>query len=116
MDKISLLEFDSDRTALIEPSNLKGCNLPEHCIIVFYNSVIQHLKQDHVLEKIYEINSVLHSIEVFKLKQGDHFLCVVCPPGCGAPLAGSLLEILTALGCRKFVACGGAGVLKSELN
>ncbi len=116
MDKIPLLEFDSDQTALIDPSNLKGCNLPEHCIIVFYNSVIQHLKQDHVLEKIYEINSVLHPVEVFKLKQGDYFLCVVCPPGCGAPLAGSLLEILTALGCRKFVACGGAGVLKSELN
>jgi uridine phosphorylase len=116
MDKIPLLEFDNDRTALIEPSTLKSCNLPEHCIIIFYNSVIQRLKQDQLLEKIHEIKSVLQTIEVFKLKQGNRFLAVVCPTGCGAPLAGSLLEELIALGCRKFVACGGAGVLKSELN
>lgn len=32
-------------------------------------------------------------------------------PGMGAPLAVSMLEESIALGCRKFIACGGCGVL-----
>ena len=37
-------------------------------------------------------------------------------PGIGAPIASAILEELIALGCRKFVACGSGGVLKSELK
>ncbi len=36
-------------------------------------------------------------------------------PGIGAPLAAGLLEEVIALGCRNFIACGGAGVLNREL-
>jgi uridine phosphorylase len=36
-------------------------------------------------------------------------------PGIGGPLAGATLEELIAMGCRKFVACGGAGALRPEL-
>ena len=36
-------------------------------------------------------------------------------PGVGAPLAVGLLEEVIALGCRKFMACGGCGVLEKEL-
>jgi uridine phosphorylase len=34
----------------------------------------------------------------------------------GAPLAAAFLEELIALGCRKFIACGGAGVLNREIT
>ena len=33
----------------------------------------------------------------------------------GAPLAVGILEELIALGCRKFIACGGAGVLNQAI-
>jgi uridine phosphorylase len=36
-------------------------------------------------------------------------------PGVGAPLAAGLLDEVIALGCRKFIACGGAGVLDREI-
>ena len=36
-------------------------------------------------------------------------------PGVGAPLAVGLLEEVIALGSRKFIACGGAGVLESSI-
>ena len=36
-------------------------------------------------------------------------------PGVGAPLAAGMLEEIIALGCRDFIACGGAGVLRSEI-
>jgi len=115
MGKIPIIEFDNDRKTIIEPSSIKGLELPEYCVILFYDSVIKKLKQDGMLEKVYEIVSVLAPSEIYKLKQGNRFLTVTCPTGCGAPLAGGLLEELIALRCRKFVVCGSAGVLKSEL-
>ena len=39
----------------------------------------------------------------------------VLHPGIGAPMAAASLEQAIALGCRKFVACGGAGVLDKEI-
>jgi uridine phosphorylase len=41
---------------------------------------------------------------------------VVANPGIGAPFAAAVFEVLIALGCRKFVACGSAGVLKQDLE
>ena len=36
-------------------------------------------------------------------------------PGVGAPLAAGFLEEAIALGCRKIIACGGAGVLDRSI-
>jgi uridine phosphorylase len=36
-------------------------------------------------------------------------------PGIGAPLAAALLEEVIGFGCRKFIACGGCGVLQPDL-
>ena len=35
--------------------------------------------------------------------------------GVGAPLGGGLLEEVIAVGCRKFIACGGCGVLEKDI-
>ena len=39
----------------------------------------------------------------------------VTHPGLGGPLAAGLLEEAIALGCRKFIVCGGAGVLRKDV-
>jgi uridine phosphorylase len=36
-------------------------------------------------------------------------------PGVGAPLAAAMLDEVIADGCRKFIACGGAGVLVPDV-
>jgi uridine phosphorylase len=36
-------------------------------------------------------------------------------PGVGAPIAAGLLEESIAFGCRKFIACGGCGVLQKDI-
>jgi uridine phosphorylase len=36
-------------------------------------------------------------------------------PGVGAPIAAGLLEEAIAFGCRKFIACGGCGVLEKDM-
>jgi uridine phosphorylase len=83
-----------------------------------YGSVIDGLKRGGRLEKMHEIATgagPLFNIEVFKTEFEGGYVAVVFP-GIGAPFAAAMLEELIALGCRKFVACGGGGVLKSELK
>lgn len=119
MKQIPLAEFDPDRKALIEPNMILAAkvniNPPEHCVMPIYGSLIEKLKQDGRLEKIHELYNPIIPIDVFKMEYNRKFVTVT-NPGIGAPSAAAHLEELIALGCRKFVACGSAGVLKSELN
>ena len=46
---------------------------------------------------------------------GDDERVALFHPGVGAPLAAGLLEEVIASGCKKFIACGGAGVLDREI-
>ena len=47
---------------------------------------------------------------IYELQFGDRPIAVV-HPRVGAPMGAAVLEKLIAIGCRKFIACGGAGVL-----
>jgi uridine phosphorylase len=119
MEGVPLLEFDHDRTALIEPSTYyQNISPPEGCVMPFYASVITRLRDEGVLQKIYELESAsvfLSPIDVYKLKSGNDYVSVVFP-GLGAPLSAGLFEELISLGCKKFIACGSCGVLKPELT
>jgi uridine phosphorylase len=50
----------------------------------------------------------------YEFEQGGKRLAFL-HPGVGAPVAAGMLEGAIALGCRKFIACGGAGVLNREI-
>ncbi len=113
---LPLVEFDSDKSALLEPIAHKNIHLPENGVIVFYSSVIEDLIQAQRLTQVQELGSVLTPIKIYQIECSNQSVAVVCPPGCGGPLAGALLEELAAHGCRKVVACGSAGCLKPELS
>ncbi len=116
MQDIPLLEFDSEREAIIEPAALfKRIDLPEHCVMPIYGTLIEKLKADGRLQKVIALYTSFVPIEVHKLEFEGGYVTVVFP-GVGAPFAAAIMEELIALGCRKFVACGSAGVLKSELQ
>jgi uridine phosphorylase len=116
MQDIPLLEFDSEREAIIEPDLVhQNIDPPEHCVMPIYGSLIERLKAEGRLEKISELYTSLTPIEVSKLEFEGSYVTVAFP-GMGAPFVAAIMEELIALGCRKFVACGSAGVLKSELQ
>lgn len=54
MQDIPLSEFDYDKRALIEPAIHRRSELalPEHCILTFYNSVIQNLSSSGAIIKL----------------------------------------------------------------
>ncbi len=110
-----ILEFDPTREALIEPSKVvRPRDVPEHCVICFFKEVIEKVVEEHnakiLLESKWEDGKhVVYEIE-FKGKPLAFF-----HPGIGSALSSSLLEENIARGCKKFIACGGSGVLVKEL-
>jgi uridine phosphorylase len=106
-----ILEFDATTQAIIEPDQLiPPADVPEHCVIGFFREVIDGLAEQGALKTIYE-ESWEDAIHRFHELAWNGRRLAVFHPGVGGPLAAGMLETAIALGCTKFIACGGAGVL-----
>jgi uridine phosphorylase len=106
-----ILEFDPAPQALIEPGRLiKAIDIPECCVVCFFQDVIDALQRDGRLKPIHQLNSEVGNHPVYEMSLDQKRLALF-HPGVGAPLSAGLLEEVIALGSRRFVACGGAGVL-----
>ena len=110
-----ILEFDPERKAYIEPSEIiKPLDVPEHCVICFFSEVIEKIareKNARILKRnawedgphpLYEIDYAQRRLAFFH-------------PGIGGPLSAALLEEVIGFGCRKFITVGGCGVLATDL-
>jgi uridine phosphorylase len=110
-----ILEYDSTREAFIKPSKvIQPRDVPEHCVISFFREVIDKVATGHkarvIIENRWEDGPhLLYEIEY----KGQHL--AFFHPGVGASLSANLLEEVIAFGCRKFIACGGCGVLAKEI-
>jgi uridine phosphorylase len=104
-----ILEYDPARTAVIEPHRVhKPQQIPEHCVLCFFQDVIDDICKSATV--VYTSRSEEGAQPVYELQFGEHRIAVV-HPRVGAPMGAAVLEKLIAIGCRKFIACGGAGVL-----
>lgn len=110
-----ILEYDHSPDAMIEPSRVfASIDIPEHCVLCFFQDVISSLREQGLLRVVYTLGSEIGSHPVYVLEVEGQPL-VLMHPGVGAPLAGGFTDELIALGCRNFIACGGAGVLDRNL-
>lgn len=110
-----ILEFDPDRKAMIEPARIvKRRDVPEHCVICFFAEVIDHIVREHNAVEIADHKAEDGSHKVYEMEYKGKRLAFF-HPGVGAPLSAALLEEAIAMGCGKFIACGGAGVLEREI-
>jgi uridine phosphorylase len=111
-----ILEYDDDRSAIIEPTAIvQPIDIAEHCVLCFFHDVIAALDEAGRLKKIGEHYSEIGYHPVYEAEfDGKRF--ALMQPGVGAPLSGYLLDELIVLGCKKFIACGGAGVLDPEIT
>jgi nucleoside phosphorylase len=111
-----ILEFDPTREALIEPSRVveRFDGVPEGCVLCFFPEVFDNLRDTGRLSLIQTMGSELGDRPVWKMEI-DGQSVAVAHPGIGGPMAAAMLEETIALGCRKFIACGGAGVLQSDI-
>ena len=110
-----ILEFDATLEAVIEPKRvIQARDVPEHAVACFFQDVLSRLEQEHGAKVIKHLRSEIGRHPVYELDVSGRRLAVF-HPGVGAPLAAAFLEEMIALGCRRFIACGGAGVLRSDI-
>ncbi len=114
MDQLyPILEYDDTRQALIEPANLiPNIDAPASCVLCFFQEVIDSVCADGTI--IRNLVSEMGPRPVYEIAVDGRRLAVA-HPGVGAPLAASVLDEMIALGSRKFIACGGAGVIVPDV-
>ncbi len=111
-----ILEFDPTPEAIIEPANCyMPIDIPEHCVFCFFNEAIKRFGQLHPMKVIREPRSGIGIHPIYEVDwQGQRIALI--NPRIGASIAVVDLEESIALGCRKFIACGSAGVLDGQLT
>lgn len=110
-----ILEFDSAPEAFIEPSKIiRARDLPEHCVICFFREVIDKVIAGHNAKVMVENRWEDGPHHIYEISYQNRRLAFF-HPGVGAPIAAGLLEETIAFGCRKFIACGGCGVLEKDM-
>ncbi|MGE5683397.1 MAG: nucleoside phosphorylase [Bacillota bacterium] len=111
-----ILEYDPSRTAIIEPSILlKPIDISEYCVITFFREVIEKVVSGNNVRKVFVLKSEASESPVYEIDFDGKRVAFI-HSGVGAPSAAALLEELIALGCRKFIACGSAGVLDRDIQ
>ena len=111
-----ILEHDYASEGKIEPSRIiKPRDVPEYCVITFFSDVI-----DEVVEQKQAKIAVANRWEdgphpIYEIEHNGQRLAFF-HPGVGAPIATGLFEEAIAFGCKKFIVCGGCGVLDKELT
>jgi uridine phosphorylase len=114
-DRVPILEFDPAPEAIIEPGRvIRPRDVPEHCVICFFQEAIAKVCAERQAATIFALQWEDGPHPLYETAVDGQRLAFF-HPGVGAPMAAGLLEEVMALGCRKFIACGGAGVLQREI-
>ena len=110
-----ILEFDPARKAIIEPSEvIKPIDISEHCVVCFYKDVVEQVAATSGATTVFEDKGVYGSNPYYEFEHNGQPV-VFFFPLIGASISAGFLEIAIALGCRKFIVCGGAGVLDRDI-
>ena len=114
-EKFPILEFDDDESALIRPSHIfKPMDIAKRCILCNFGEAIEKVLEEfpHRVVTYFEAESI--KLPIFELEYKGEKI-VLLQAYVGAPGAAVQIEVLTALGCRKYIACGGCGVLQKDI-
>jgi uridine phosphorylase len=93
---------------------MKPRDVPEHCVICFFKEVIDKVVAEQQAKVAVDNRWEDGAHPIYEIKHRDRRLALF-HPGVGAPLAAGLLEEAIACGCRKFIVCGGCGVLNKDI-
>lgn len=110
-----ILEYDPAPEAMIEPARtIVPRDVPEHCVICFFKEIIEKVASEHHARVAVANHWEDGPHPLYEIAHAGQRLAFF-HPGVGAPLAAGLLEEVIAFGCRKFIVCGGCGVLEKGI-
>lgn len=110
-----ILEFDTCNDSYIEPAKIyKKIDVPECCVITFFRDVIDNKNRLEELKQVGTIYTETIDIPIYEtIFNGKRIALVI--GFLGAAGSAGMLENLIAQGCKKFIVCGGAGVLQKNI-
>jgi uridine phosphorylase len=113
--ELPILEFDRNKKSIINPPVSKSPLIStEKAVICFFQEIIDKLNSENKLTLIKNIKTEIGSHPVYSMEYNGETLGLF-HPGVGAPLAVGMTEEVIGMGFRKFIACGGAGVLDGDI-
>ncbi len=110
-----ILEYDPDPHAILSPQveTLRG-KLPSKAVLCFFQDVLQDHLNNGKLERVGNLKSEIGLNPIYVTSLNNQSITVM-HPGVGAALSVGFLERLIAAGVKKFIVCGGCGVLTEDL-
>lgn len=115
LNPFPILDFDPDPIAILNPTMQPGpVTMPQRVVLCFFNELLQEMAARGEFTLVRNLSSESGLNPIYRLDRPEGAVAVV-HPGVGAPLATITLEELIALGGRRFIACGGCGVLRPDL-
>ena len=110
-----ILEFDDDPNPIIDPFKLiKKQDVSEHCVLCFFGETLTAFLDEHGHATVSRFKAESHSFPIYEVDYKGRKV-ILLQAYVGAPGAAAQIEELSALGCRKFIACGGCGVLQKDI-
>ena len=110
-----ILEYDQDRNAFIRAEKvLKPLDISKRAVICFFADAIEKVLAAHPHREAAQLRGEGIRLPVYELDYNGEKVVLV-QAMVGAPWAAAHIEELTAYGCRKYIACGGCGVLQKDI-
>lgn len=114
-EEFPILEFDSDKDAIIRPHNLvKKINIPKRCIVTFFADEMNNIIREYPSKIIEYFKCDAFKIPIYEVNYNGKKITLI-QAMVGAPVAARQIEDLTQRGCSKFIICGDCGVLDKDI-
>lgn len=109
-----LIEFDPDRSAVIEPVPQPVPGFPEICIGIFSKAIVDEIAEKYHGQVIGQSNFCTGPVYVYKIcVEGTEIALFM--PHVGEPAASGFIEEIWPLGGKYFVFAGACGVLRHDI-
>ncbi|NBJ92884.1 nucleoside phosphorylase [Parablautia muri] len=112
-NRYPVCEYDTSRNPMIKPSDFLSKTLPSKCVITFFRKELNQFVEDKKLSVIDYLYSEVLDIPIYEYNTPKEKICITMPFAT-APGAAGTIEELYAMGCNKFIVCGGAGAMKKD--
>ena len=119
MTEIPLMEFDPDRSAMIEPASQftrkkLPKDMPAVAVACFFGDVVRRLGTERQAKLVTKLTAEHGQHDVWEIEHLGARLAFF-QPGLGAPLSAGFLEEVIEGGCGTIIVCGGCGALDADL-
>lgn len=109
-NEIPILEYSTDRVAVINPRPSKTEPFPGLCLITFFAEVLEGIVEKYGGVEVGAYQSEMRDFPVYKMEYKGETICI-CQAVVGSGSIAMMTDYLIGKGVETIVCCGSCGVL-----